>query len=197
MILLKLLAVLVCFKSIDAWFLSTKNWPVTAKGCIKCFGAPVTYVKVCLMDKDPVLDDTMRCGRTRADGCFTLSGTGRDGLRGKPDPYIKIEWSYSGVYGNMEIEGLVLGVNRKSKSSQRSYASSVNFGTLHYNTMHCKAYNEFYKAMKDFRTRTGMALPYRTLHVSFIYFHLWYLLFVFLLLFILSHQRLFLQDRVF
>ena len=98
-------------------------------------------------------------------GYFKVSGTGRDGRRGKPDPYIRVIYQYSGTYGKMEVEKNLIGPNRKERSGTKSYSPKINFGTINFNSIHCKCYVQFYKALKDLYDRSGRKSPYDTLHV--------------------------------
>ena len=150
--------------SARGWFLSTKNWPVRASGRVTCNGEPMPFVHVQLMDADLLFNDKM--GQTTADvnGAFQVSGSGRDGLRGKPDPYIKVGYSYSGRYGKLKVvKGLK--ILRWGKTSKRSYSSNINFGTINFNSIHCKAYVQFYKALKYYKEVAKSPLPYNTMYV--------------------------------
>ena len=94
-------------------------------------------------------------------GYFRVSG--RKGF-GKPKLFIKVEYEYSGNSGNIAVTNL-LGLKRKGKTAKRSYASQINFGTINFNSIHCKSYVQFYKAVADYRRRTGLIPPYRSLRI--------------------------------
>ena len=151
--------------SVRGWFLKTKNWPVRASGRVTCNGEAMPYVSVRLMDADLLFHDKM--GQTTADanGKFQVSGSGRDGLRGKPDPYIKVDYSYSGTYGKLKIVGLFK-ILRSGKTRKRSYSRNINFGTINFNSIHCKAYVQFYKVMKYYKDVAKSPLPYSTLYIQ-------------------------------
>ena len=153
------------FLGTEAWLFKTKNHAVTATGCVRCYNDPMPYVKIKLMDKDSLFDDHMGTARANSNGCFTVHGSGRDGLTGTPEPFIRVEYEYSGYYGKMEVEYIVFGKNRHGKTSHRSYSRNVNFGTFRFSSIHCKAYVLFYNAMKDFKSRSGETLPGGYLHV--------------------------------
>ena len=149
----------------DAFLFKTKDWQVTAKGCVKCYNDNMSNVKVYLKDKDLILDDTMATSRADENGCFSMTGKGRDGFSDKPDPYIRVEYEYVGTYGEMEVEGIIFGINKDGNSKERSYQSTIDFGTLTFQSINCKAYVMFYKAMADFRARAQVNVPYKRLHV--------------------------------
>ena len=150
----------IFFASVNCWFFKSKKaWPVTAYGCVRCLGQPVPFVRILLKDKDGSSSQTMKIGRTAENGCFRLSGKGKDGFEGKPDPYMQVDWSYNGQFGRLEVKGT-------DKSRVKDYSASINFGTINYVNVECKTYLVFYEAMKDYKTRTGLSLPYHTLTVS-------------------------------
>ena len=64
----------------------------------------------------------------------------------------------------MEIEK-VFGINRKEKSKDRKYARNINFGTINFPRIHCRACMMFYQSLRDYRRRAGRTPPYKTLHV--------------------------------
>jgi len=157
--------VLLGLATSSAWWIKKKYHYTTAKGCIKCQGQPMPFVKIQLKDKDLLFDDTMANGRARSDGCFTITGRGRDGFSGKPEPYIRAEYQYSGFYGKMEVEHLVFGKNRGGATKDRRYNRHINFGTINFNSIHCRSYVYFYHAMKNFRQRAFVNIPGGTLHI--------------------------------
>lgn len=151
--------------SVRGWLFKTKNWPVRASGRVTCNGEAMPYVRVRLMDADLLFHDKM--GQTTADanGKFQVSGSGRDGFRGKPDPYIKVDYIYTGTYGELKIVGLFK-ILRSGKTSKRSYSRNINFGTINFNSIHCKAYVQFCKVMKYYKDVAKSPLPYSTLYVQ-------------------------------
>lgn len=150
---------------VRGWLFSTKDWPVRASGKVTCNGEPVPFVDVELMDDDLWFDDKM--GQTTADanGVFQVTGSGRDLLSGKPEPYIRVCYSYSGSYGKLNVVG-ILHILRRESVSQRSYSSDINFGTINFDSDHCKAYIQFYKALKYYKDVAKSPLPYTTLSVQ-------------------------------
>lgn len=124
---------------------------------------PLKEIKVILRDDDNVFHDTFGETRTGIDGRFSVLGSARD-LIGRPDPFLQIVYEYSGTYGKMEVDGL-FGVTRKERTSKRRYSSYINFGDWIISNDHCRAYVQFYQAIKDYYTRTGSPLPYSTLNI--------------------------------
>lgn len=160
--LLLLLAVLV------ATSYAAKKYSVSASGKVTCRMAdgsiePLKLVVVKLLDHDTLAHDKFGETRTKVDGSFSVSGSARD-LIGKPDPFIQVVYDYQGAYGRMEIDGFA-GVTRKYSTPKKKYAPSVNFGNIQISDDHCRAYVQFYKALKDYYIRTGSKVPYQTLHV--------------------------------
>ena len=150
---------LSCPTSVDA-----RRRHVTATGQVFCsingHSNPLEFVTVKLKDKDTVFGST----RSDSSGYFTVSGSARDVI-GNPDPYIQVEYEYSGAYGRMEVQQEVLGLNRKDSTSTRGIADYINFGNIIFNNDHCNAYVMTYRAMKDYRNRTSTPLPYNRLKV--------------------------------
>ena len=124
---------------------------------------PILYAKVSLLDKDPIGYDTFGTTRTNGLGYFTVAGRAGD-LFGNPDPYIQVEYKYSGFLGKMEVEN-GLGFNRHDKTRTKGYSSSLSFGNLYFGNDHCKAYVNTLSAMRNFRYRTRQTLPYKVLKV--------------------------------
>ena len=124
---------------------------------------PVPYAKVRLMDKDIGFDDTFGTSRTNRFGYFTVSGWAGD-IFGNPEPYIKVEYQYSGPYGRMDVENAI-GINRKDKTSVKRFSRYLNFGNIYFSGDYCKAYVNTFHAMKIYRLRTRQSLPYRKLRV--------------------------------
>lgn len=58
--------------------------------------------KVSLRDEDLIFHDTFGTSRTDHNGYFTVSGQAGD-LWGNPEPYIRVEYQYSGYYGKMDV----------------------------------------------------------------------------------------------
>lgn len=156
---------LVLFASVLS--VSARKKFARARGRILCRingrAYPVEYAKVSLLDKDPIGYDTFGTTRTNGQGYFTVSGRAGD-LTGNPEPYIQVEYKYSGVFGNMEVEN-GLGYNRRDKTSTKGYSSSLSFGNIYFSNDHYKAYVNTLSAMKNFRYRTGQSLPYKVLKV--------------------------------
>ena len=144
-----------------------KKHTVSATGRVMCridgTSFPVQFVKVKLLDDDGIFHDTFGTTRTSSLGYFSVSGSAGD-LFGKPDPFIRVEYEYSGIYGRMEVDGLV-GVNRKERTSKRKFSKTINFGQIVFSSDHCRAYVRFLEAMRNFRQRTSTPLPYSRLHV--------------------------------
>ena len=122
------------------------------------------YVQIELMDKDLIVDDKMGSTTASSTGSFSVKGSGRDGLRGKPDPYIRVTYSYSGTYGKLKVVKLFK-IVRRDKTSQMSYRSYINFGTINFSNLHCSAYVEFYKALRHYKLAAKSPLPYNTLYI--------------------------------
>ena len=164
--MLKLLLFIVIALPIicSGWLFRKKYHYTTATGYATCEGVPMPYVKVQLKDKDLVFHDTMATSRTNRNGYFHLTGRGRDSFNGKPDPFIRVEYQYSGQYGRMEVEK-IFKINRADSTSARRYSRYINFGRINFNSVHCKSYIKFYNALKDFRNRAGINLPVSTLHI--------------------------------
>lgn len=160
--LLLIALILSCLSLSDA-----KKHTVSATGTVKCridgISFPVKFVKVKLLDDDGIFHDTFGTTRTTSSGYFSVSGSAGD-LFGKPDPFIQVEYEYSGTYGRMEVDGLI-GVNRKERTSKRKFSKTINFGQIVFSSDHCRAYVRFLEAMRNFRQRTGTPLPYSRLHV--------------------------------
>ena len=145
-----------------------RRYPATASGKVTCKMAdgsvePLRGVVVKLMDHDVLIHDKFGETRSRNDGSFKVSGSARD-LIGKPDPFIQIVYDYQGIYGHMEVDGLA-GITRKYKTAKKTYAPSLTFGNIQISDDHCRAYVQFYYALRDFYRRTGFKVPYKTLHV--------------------------------
>ena len=122
------------------------------------------YVQIELMDKDLLFDDKMGSTTASSTGWFSVKGSGRDGLRGKPDPYIRVTYSYSGKYGKLKVVR-IFKIVRRNKSPKRSYSSYINFGTINFSNLHCSAYVEFYKALRHYKLEAESPLPYNTLYI--------------------------------
>ena len=159
------LASIFLVSCVQGWLFSTTNWPVRATGKVTCNGEPVPFVDIELVDDDLWFDDKM--GETTADsnGAFQVAGSGRDLFSGKPEPYIRVCYSYSGSYGKLKVVG-ILKILRREKVSQRSYSSDINFGTINFDSDHCKAYIQFYKALKYYKDVAKSLLPYNTLYIK-------------------------------
>ena len=149
-------------------FVDGRRRHVTATGRVLCSisgtSYPVEFTKVRLKDRDTIFHDLFGDTRTNNLGYFTVSGTAGD-VFGNPDPFIEVEYEYSGAYGRMEVQQELFGINRKDDTSTRGYSSHINFGDITFSGDHCRAYVMTYKAMKDYRFRTGKSLPYSRLRV--------------------------------
>ena len=155
--------VICCILSVDG-----RRRHVTATGRVLCSiggtSYPVEFTKVTLKDRDTIFHDTFGSTRTNNLGYFTVSGSARD-VFDNPDPFIEVEYEYSGVYGRMEVQQELFGINRQEDTSTRSYSSHINFGDITFGGDHCRAYVMTYRAMKDYRLRTSKSLPYSRLKV--------------------------------
>ena len=163
--MLLILLGLVLFASVVS--VSARRKFARARGRILCRingrAYPVQYAKVSLLDKDPVGYDTFGTTRTNSQGYFTVSGRAGD-IIGNPEPYIQVEYQYSGVYGKMKVEN-GLWFNRRDKTSTKGYSSSLTFGNIYFSNDNCKAYVNTLSAMKNFRYCTGQSLPNKVLKV--------------------------------
>ena len=65
----------------------------------------------------------------------------------------------------MEVEN-VFGVNRVGKSSTQRFGRKIDFGVINLSSITCRAYQQFMKAMIDYREETKAPLPYHKLHVQ-------------------------------
>ena len=138
------------------------NYAVQASGSVTCNGDPMPLVDVVLMDGRWFFHTKMGQKKADANGAFRVSGS-RSG--GKPQPYIRVLYSYSGSYGKLKVVNS-FSILRKGKTSKRSYNSNINFGTINFNSVHCKAYVQFYKALKYYNENARSSLPYSTLFVE-------------------------------
>ena len=145
------------------------NHPVTATGRVRCkldgYFQPVPYVKVYLLDVE-FANFVTRLGvtTTNAWGYFVVSGSGRDGFSGTPDPQIRVEYVYNSTYGRLEVEGTLR--NRRNESPEVPYNETVDFGNLDFDNPHCRAYIRFYNVLKEYYALTGETPPYSALHVK-------------------------------
>ena len=143
-----------------------KKWPVSARGKVTCDGVPIPRVKIELMDKDPLRDDTMGSTKTDAYGQFSVSGSGRDWISSKPGPiYIRVTYVYDGKYGKMKVVNNLVKRPRYEKSSEKSYAEHINFGTINFASIHCRAYIKYYRSLEGYRVTADQSLPYSVLFI--------------------------------
>jgi len=150
--------VLLCFVGLSSALWSRKK-QMEVSGCLKCDNQPIPYVKVHLYDNRWIgRGRRLATSRTGVNGCFRMSGKGRKA-------YVSVEYQYSGTYGNMEVENS-LGWNRRDKTSTRKAQSNINYGVVNFSGTNCKTYNVFYTALVNYKQRTSMALPYKTLNVK-------------------------------
>ena len=142
---------------------NSKEDYITATGRVLCsisgISYPVEFTRVRMKDKD-----TIGFTRTNSLGYFTVSGTA-GGQFSNPKPFIEVEYEYSGVYGQMEVQRELFGINRREHTSTRSDSSRIDFGNITFSSDHCRAYVMACQAMKDYKVRTGKALPYSRLKV--------------------------------
>jgi hypothetical protein len=117
------------------------------------------------MDSDIDWDDTF--GTTRADinGKFSVSGSASD-VFGNPDPYIMVEYYYSGIYGTLEIQAGLLENTGSDETGEKSYASTINFGSINFNNQECKTYLNVLNAMIEYYERTTIKIPVSKLIVE-------------------------------
>ncbi|CAH1794483.1 unnamed protein product [Owenia fusiformis] len=141
-----------------------KDHAVTITGCFKCGGYPIANCRVKLMDEDLIFHDTLAESWTDNNGCFALSGKGRDGLWGRPDIFAELEYNY---LNKMRIRNF-WGFTRDARSSVKDNHSGFhNFGMININDEHCRAYVRFRAAIIDYISRSGnSALPYSYLKVQ-------------------------------
>lgn len=129
---------------------------------------PVEFVTVRLAGRG-LFSKTYGSTQSNSTGEFVISGTvGNSFIR--PKLNIEVEYSYSGVYGKMEVESELLGINRVDKAPVNEYTDSnlmkLNLGNITFGNDHCKAYVMTYMAMTDYSWKTdGKPLPYDKLKV--------------------------------
>lgn len=147
---------------------SALNQRTTAVGRVMCqidsMFFPIKMVIVTLKDEDAFIDDTFGSTRSDSNGRFSVSGSASDTFGGSPDPYIEIKYQYTGVYGRMEVNGLLKTV-RTYRTPKQSYQRFINFQDIVISDDHCRAYVLFYEAMADYYNRTGGPLPVETMYV--------------------------------
>jgi len=162
---LNLLSLCLMFLIILNKIFVVKSEYMTATGQVFCNGIALKYVTIKLMDSDTDADDTF--GTTRADinGKFSVSGSASD-LIGSPDPYILVEYTYSGIYGALEIQAGLLESVGSDETSEKPYASSINFGIINFNNQECKSYLNVLNAMIEYYDRTTIKIPVTKLIVE-------------------------------
>lgn len=169
------------FLSVDA-----RKCPATAIGRVFCringISYPVEYVRVRLKDEDFVHHDTLGSTRSDSSGRFTVSTATEsacdqlswpreylpqisDIFDFKPDPFIEVEYDYSGNYGKMAIKFEFVGIIRRDQTPTKSYSNFIDFGDIYFSSDHCRAYVMTYRAMKNYVTLSGKFLPYSRLKV--------------------------------
>ena len=155
------LALLACSTSAATTYYATATGRVFCQ--IDYYRFPIKEVTVKLMDKNTIFDHTF--GNTRSDrtGRFYVSGSVREYF-GSPDPYIKVEYQYKGIYGEMEVNGL-LKTLRNDKSLTKSYKSYISFGDIVFSGENCRAYVNFYNGLADYFNRTMESFPVQPLHI--------------------------------
>ena len=89
------------------YFVDGRRRHVTATGRVLCSisgtSYPVEFTKVRLKDRDTIFHDLFGDTRTNNLGYFTVSDRAGD-VFGNPDPFIEVEYEYSGAYGRMEVQ---------------------------------------------------------------------------------------------
>jgi len=134
----------------------------TAKGRILCNGTPMKYVQVSLKDSDNLsADDVFGTTRTDSDGYFTVSGYADDDIfSGAPDPYIEVDYYYSGYYGTLDIQdGIIIATTAYDRTNEKSYSSSLDFGSINFNNKKCKTFQNMLTTLIDYKTKTGISPP--------------------------------------
>ena len=86
-------------------------------------------------------------------------------LFGDPDPLIEVEYKYTGIYGEMEVENELLGINRREITETITANAYLDFGDLIYVNHHCRSFIQTLQAMRNFHQRTMQSLPYDHLKV--------------------------------
>ena len=74
-------------------------------------------------------------------------------------------FQYTGQYGKMEVEGM-FGAKRVAKSSTRRFGKKIDFGVINFSGTTCRVYQQFMKALIDYREETNASLPYHKLHIQ-------------------------------
>jgi len=145
-----------------------KSESMTATGQITCNGIPLRYAKVSLMDSDTLFDDVFGTSKSDANGNFIISGSAEDDwLSGNPDPYIMVQYYYSGFYGILNIQdGFLVKSTASDETSIKSYSSSINFGIINFNNQKCKTYLNMLTSIIDYYSRSLLKLPMPILYVS-------------------------------
>ena len=69
------------------------------------------------------------------------------------------------IYGQMDVQRELFGINRHEHTATKSYSSCIDFGNITFSSDHCRTYVMTYNAMKDYIKRTGKSLPYNRLKV--------------------------------
>ncbi len=147
---------------------ASKKYIANASGTVSCRMTdgsiqPLRRVVVQLLFHDRIQYDKLDETRSSMDGSFYIAGSVKD-IFGKPDPFIQIVYEYQGKYGQMEVNKLI-GITRKYTTKRMKYKQNLNFGGIVIADDHCRAYVQFYAALKDYYTRTGTKVPYKTLVV--------------------------------
>jgi hypothetical protein len=133
-----------------------------ATGKILCNNLPVKYARVKLMDSDPLWDEEFSESITSYDGSFYVSGHASDTIGGNPDPYLRVEYYYKGTYGEFIIQSGFWQTDCADETSEKSYAETLNFGTLNFNNEACRTYIKIYNAFEDFYNRALVKVPVYT-----------------------------------
>ncbi len=132
---------------------------------------PLKETTVKVFDDD-LIDNLVGEAATDMDGRFSVSGVARD-IFGIPDIYVAVIYTYStlieknGTLTNtdiLEIDGL-FGISRFHRTPTTPVSENINYGDIIIMDDHCRAYVHFYGAIVDYRSRTGLQLPYKTLKV--------------------------------
>ena len=121
---------------------------------------PLKETKVKVFDDNFFFDDLVGATTTDIDGTFSINGYVKD-IFGVPHVYVVIGHTYSNI---LEIDG-VFGIPRYYRTPAKEIQDNVDFGDIFISDDHCRAYVHFYDAINDYTNRTGLDLPYETLHV--------------------------------
>ncbi|CAH1794255.1 unnamed protein product [Owenia fusiformis] len=149
----------------EGWFFRKRRYyDVSASGRFTCGGTPIADARVYIKDRELVgiYGKTIASGWTDANGGFSLSGRGRDVFDGKPDVYVQLDYNYQ---DKMMVKDRISSTRRYKSSWKKNFSGAFNIGTVNLNDEHCKAYNHFRNAVRDFISRAGRPLPRSSVYV--------------------------------